>query len=82
MSVWIQTDIPHKLVGEKVEVQKHSDNVLVYYRNSPVAEHKRELELRNKKITDASHRSPRFCRKKTSTPLKEEKKLLGDIYFV
>lgn len=69
--------VPYKLIGEKVEVQKHFEKVLVYYRNRQVADHRREFELRDKRITDASHRSPRLKNKSSCNPSKEENLLLG-----
>ncbi len=70
--------VPDRLVGKKLEVQKHIDKVLIYYQNEIVAEHRREIESRDKKIRNPSHRSPEFYRSKAPKPLKEEKKLLGE----
>ncbi|MCP4114279.1 MAG: transposase [Desulfobacteraceae bacterium] len=70
--------VPYKLIGEKVEVQKHLAKVLVYCGNRIMAEHERDIEHRDKRITNASHRSPRLTKKASGSATKEEKILLGE----
>lgn len=70
--------VPYKLIGKKVEVQKHFEDVLVYHKNQLAAEHKREIQHREKRITNASHRSPRLKSKSFCRPSKEERMLVGE----
>lgn len=70
--------VPYRLIGHKVEVQKHLDKVMVYCKGQKVAEHKRELEKKNTRLTQANHRAPYLREKAYSGPSKEEGMLKGE----
>lgn len=70
--------VPYKLIGSKIEVQKHLDKVMVYFRRQEVAQHKRELEKKRTRVTNPAHRAPYLRQKAYSGPCKEERMLKGE----
>jgi transposase len=69
--------VPHKLVGAKLEVQKHWDKVLVYDKQKMVAEHKRIIDKKETRTTLPGHHPPLNREKSHKGPSKEELLLLG-----
>jgi transposase len=69
--------VPHKLVGTKLEVQKHWDKVLVYDKQRKVAEHNRIIDRKETRATLPGHHPPLNSRKSHKGPPKEEILLLG-----
>jgi len=69
--------VPHTLVGEKLEVQKHWDKVLIYNRQKMVAEHKRILNRKGTKTTLPKHHPPLNRKISLQGPPKEELLLIG-----
>jgi len=49
--------VPYRFVGNKVEVQKHIDKVMIYESNREIAVHPRVLDGKNRRITNPAHRS-------------------------
>jgi transposase len=77
--IYLETNrysVPDKLIGKTVEVQKHLDSVRVYFKNEMVAEHRRLVGTREKRVTLPGHHAP-LARKGGSGPRREEKLLLG-----
>lgn len=70
--------VPHKLVGEKLEVQKHWDKVVIYNRQKMVAEHKRILNRKGTKATLPKHHPPLNRKISLQGPPKEELLLIGE----
>ena len=69
--------VPHKLVGDKLEVQKHWDKVVIYNKHDKVAEHKRVLDKRNSRTTLPGHHPPLTRKSSLTEPPKEEVLLTG-----
>jgi transposase len=69
--------VPHKLVGAKLEVQKHWDKVLVYDKQKMVAEHKRIIDKKETRTTLPGHHPPLNREKSHQGPSKEELLLSG-----
>jgi len=69
--------VPHKLVGTKLEVQKHWDKVLIYDKQKMVAEHKRIIDKKETRTTLPGHHPPLNREKSHQGPAKEELLLLG-----
>lgn len=69
--------VPEELIGNKVEVHKYWDRVLVYHRYKKVAQHKRIMEKRDTRVTDPKHHRPLNRKKAHQGPCREEKTLLG-----
>ncbi len=69
--------VPHKLLGAKLEVQKHWGKVLIYDKQNKVAEHKRIIDKKETRTTLPNHHPP--LNRKTSHlgPAKEELLLIG-----
>jgi transposase len=77
--VYLETNrysVPDRLIGKTVEVQKHLDIVRVYFKNELVAEHRRLVGTREKRVTLPGHHAP-LTRKQRSGPSREEKLLRG-----
>lgn len=72
-----QYSVPHKLVGEKLEVQKHWDRVVVYNKQDKVAEHKRILDKKGTRTTLPKHHPPLSRTTSLQGPPKEELLLCG-----
>lgn len=70
--------VPHKLVAEKVEVQKHWEKVLVYDKHKMVADHKRIIDKKDGRSTQKGHHPPLNWRKPHQGPTKEELLLSGE----
>jgi hypothetical protein len=68
--------VPQKLVGEKMEVQKHWDKVMIYNKHNKVVEHKRLLDKKNTRETVAKHHPP-LTRKTSHQGLPKEEVLLS-----
>lgn len=69
--------VPHKLVGSKLEVQKHLHKVLVYDKQKIVAEHKRIIDKKETRTTLPKHHPPLNRERSHQGPAKEELLLLG-----
>ncbi|MBW2164011.1 MAG: transposase [Deltaproteobacteria bacterium] len=69
--------VPERLIGKEVEVQKHWDLVVVYFGHEKVAEHKRPIGQKNKRVTDPRHLQRIVRRLAHRGPSKEEKQLKG-----
>ena len=69
--------VPHKLVGRKLEVQKHWDKVVVYDRQVKVAEHKRVIARKETRTTHPGHHPPLSRAKSFQGPSREEELLTG-----
>ncbi len=69
--------VPHKLVGAKLEVQKHLHKVLVYDKQKMVAEHKRIIDKKETRTTLPKHHPPLNRERSHQGPAKEELLLLG-----
>ena len=67
--------VPYRFVGNKVEVQKHIDKVIVYESNREIASHPRVLDAKNRRITNPVHRSDPHRHK--TEPCPEEMLLTG-----
>lgn len=69
--------VPHKLVGAKLEVQKHWDKVLVYDKQKLVAEHIRAINRKDARSTLPNHHPPLNWSNVHQGPAKEELLLAG-----
>lgn len=69
--------VPHKFVGTKMEVQKHWDRVLIYDKQSLVAEHKRIIDKKDTRATLPNHHPPLNRERSHLGPSKEEILLTG-----
>jgi transposase len=69
--------VPDTLIGHSVEVHKYWDMVRIYHKRSLIAEHKRSLEGRDRRITCAGHHRPLTRSKAHRGPCEEEKILTG-----
>lgn len=77
--VYLETNrysVPDRLIGKTVEVQKHLEIVRVYFKNELVAEHRRLVDVREKRVTLPGHHAP-LTRKQRGGPSREEKLLRG-----
>lgn len=70
--------VPHKLLGAKLEVQKHWDRVLMYDKHNKVAEHKRIIDKKETRTTLPDHHPPLHRKTSHLGPSKEELLLTGD----
>jgi hypothetical protein len=70
--------VPDRLIGKKVEVQKHSDRVQVFFDHKQVASHPRIIGKRDTRLTQPGHHKPLSREKAHSGPSAEEKALLGE----
>jgi transposase len=70
--------VPEKLIGKKVEVQKHWDRVVVVFDHKTIAEHMRVRDKRDTRVTAPGHHSPLFRERAHSGPSHEEAALLGE----
>jgi transposase len=69
--------MPERLIGKEVEVQKHWELVVVYFGHEKVAEHKRLIGQKNKRVTDPRHLQRIVRRLAHRGPSREEKQLKG-----
>ncbi len=69
--------VPHKLIGTKMEVQKHWDKVLIYDKQKMVAEHKRIINRKDTRSTLPNHHPPLNRKISHQGPAKEELLLAG-----
>jgi transposase len=70
--------VPERLIGKKVEVQKHADRVIVVFNHAQVASHPRVIDKRNTRVTDPSHHRPLLKHRAHSGPCAGEKALVGE----
>ncbi|ETR68828.1 MAG: integrase family protein [Candidatus Magnetoglobus multicellularis str. Araruama] len=56
--------VPYQYIGQKVEVQKHIDSVIIYANRKKIAQHSRIIDGRNRRMTDSSHRSCELLKRK------------------
>ena len=69
--------VPEELIGQKVEVHKYWDQVLVYAHHKNVARHDRVMEKREARVTDHKHHKPLTRKKAHQGRCREEKLLSG-----
>lgn len=69
--------VPHKLIGIKLEVQKHWEKVVVYDKQKVVAQHKRIIDKKETRTTLPGHHPPLNRQTSHQGPAKEELLLLG-----
>lgn len=69
--------VPHTLIGEKMEVQKHWLKVIIYKKNEKVAEHDRILDNRDTRSTLPGHHPPIRRKNLHQSSSKEERLLVG-----
>ena len=69
--------VPHTLIGDKVEVQKHWLKVIIYRKDEKVAEHDRTIGNRNARSTLPGHHPPIRKKNLHQGPSKEELLLVG-----
>jgi hypothetical protein len=69
--------VPHTLIGEKMEVQKHWLKVIIYKKNKKVAEHDRILDNRDARSTLPGHHPPIRRKNLHQSSSKEERLLIG-----
>ncbi len=69
--------VPERLIGKEVEVQKHWDLVVVYFGHEKVAEHKRPIGQKNRRVTEPRHLQQIIRRLAHRGPSKEEEQLKG-----
>lgn len=69
--------VPHKLVGARLEVQKHWNKVLIYNKQTKVAEHTRILDKKDTRSTLPGHHPPLNRKISHQGPCKEEILLTG-----
>jgi len=70
--------VPYKLIGEKVEVQKHKEHILIYHANKKITEHKREITKKDFRITLPGHKAPYLKQKSNTSSSMEERMLTGE----
>lgn len=70
--------VPEKLIGKKVEVQKHADRVIVVFSHQRVASHARVIDKRDTRVTEPGHHRPLTRDRVHRGPCAEEKALLGE----
>lgn len=70
--------VPERLIGKKVEVQKHADKVIVVFDHKKVASHPRVIDKRDHRVTDPAHHSPLTRERAHWGPCAEERALLGE----
>ncbi len=68
--------VPERLVGAKAEICVFWDRIKVYAKHKLVAEHDREFEAKQARITDPAHHPP--LKRKVSGPCWEEHLLIGE----
>jgi len=69
--------VPHTLIGEKMEIQKHWLKVIIYRKDEKVAEHDRTIDNRNARSTLPGHHPPIRKKNLYQGPSKEELLLVG-----
>ena len=70
--------VPHKVLGKKLEVQKHWDKVVIYDRQVRIADHKRVIGKKDARITHPGHHPPLNRNKTFQGPSREEELLTGN----
>jgi transposase len=70
--------VPDRLIGKKVEAQKHGDRVVVVFDHKKVAEHARIMDKRDARATRPGHHRPRLREKAHLGPSPEEMALMGE----
>lgn len=69
--------VPERLIGKRVEVQKHPEKVVVVFNHKQVAGHPRLIGKRESHLTQPGHHGPLFRERVYRGPSAEEKALLG-----
>jgi len=70
--------VPERLIGKKVEVQKHWEKVVAIFDNKKVAQHPRLIDKRNAKVVQSGHHGSLSRHKAHQGPCAEESALLGE----
>jgi transposase len=70
--------VPERLIGKKVEVQKHHERVLVFFDHKQVASHPRIIGKRESHATTPGHHGPLHRDRVYRGPSAEERALLGE----
>ena len=69
--------VPERFCGKKVEVHKTWDRILVFFKQTKIADHKRAIDKRDTKVIAKGHHLPLNKYKGQKGPCKEEKALVG-----
>ena len=69
--------VPYKYIGQKVEVQKHINSVVIYANRKKIAQHQRIIDGRYRRMTDSSHRSCDLIKRKKRTSCAYESSITG-----
>ena len=70
--------VPDRLIGKKVEVQKHWDRIVAVFDHKIAAEHTRLIDRRDTSVTHPGHHRPFLRYEAHSGPSPEEKALTGE----
>jgi transposase len=70
--------VPERLIGKRVEIQKHWERILVVFDNKKVAEHPRIIDKRDTRTVHPGHHSPVSRQNAHRGPSAEESALLGE----
>ncbi len=70
--------VPERLIGKKVQLQKHADRIIVIFDHAQVASHARVIDKRDTRVTDPGHHHPLLKYRAHSGPCAEEKALIGE----
>jgi transposase len=70
--------VPERLIGKSVEVQKHSDTVVVVFDHKKVSQHRRLTDKKDTRVTDPGHHQPLLRLRSHKGPSPEEQALLGE----
>lgn len=70
--------VPERLIGKRVQVQKHADRVIVIFDHARVASHARVIDKRDTRVTDPRHHHPLLKQRAHPDPSPEEKALIGE----
>jgi len=69
--------VPYQYIGQKVEVQKHINSVIIYANRKKIGEHQRIIDGRYRRMTDSSHRSPHLIKRKKDMACAYESSITG-----
>lgn len=69
--------VPERFCGKEVEVHKTWEQILVFFKQKKIADHKRAMDKRDTKVIAKGHHLPFNTYKGQKGPSKEEKALVG-----
>lgn len=70
--------VPERLIGKRVEIQKHWERIVVVFENKRVAEHPRTIDKRDSRSVQPGHHSLVSRQNAHRGPSSEESALLGE----